>query len=385
MLFLKHDKKDGVGMKTLRKLWDFDLFILLLLISMFGLMMVYSSSFTFAILEYGDATYFLKKQLMWIIFGFTIFAVVSFIPYKLYGKYIAILVFIVILLLALVLVPGIGVERNFARRWLSIGPMLFQPSEIAKLVMIIYFAKVYTNKQDKIHDFRRGLMPPLIMLVIIFFLIAKQPDLGTALSLTVACGAILLISGARWLHLTGLMTIGLAGIVSIAFSADYRVERITSFMDPFADPAGDGFQLINSYIAIADGGWMGVGLGNSVQKLGYLPEAHTDFIMAIIVEELGLFGVVAVISFYLLLLLKGFSIFKKAPNYFGKLLSFGITILVTFQAVLNLASVSGLMPITGITLPFISYGGTSILVMFVSMGILMNISMHANHYYLKKN
>src|SRR5699024_3301983 len=178
--FLKHDKKGGVGMKTLRKLWDFDLFILLLLISMFGLMMVYSSSFTFAILEYGDATSFLNKQLMWITFGFIIFAVASFIPYKLYGKYIAILVFIVILLLALVLVPEIGVERNFARRWLSIGPILFQPSEIAKLVMIIYFAKVYTNKQDKIHDFRRGLMPPLIMLAIIFFLIAKQPDLGTA-------------------------------------------------------------------------------------------------------------------------------------------------------------------------------------------------------------
>lgn len=365
-------------MKTFRKLWDFDLFILLVLISLFGLMMVYSSSFTFAVLEYDDATYFFKRQLIWLAIGFVIFTIVSFIPYKLYGKYIAFLVFIALILLAVVLIPEIGIERNFARRWLKIGPLLFQPSEIAKLVMIIYFAKVYTNKQDKIHDFRRGLMPPLIMLVMMFLLIAKQPDLGTALSLTVACGAILLISGARWFHLAGLLTVGVVGIASIAFSADYRVERITSFLDPFSDPAGDGFQLINSYIAIAGGGWSGAGLGNSVQKLGYLPEAHTDFIMAIIVEELGLIGVIVVIGFYLLFLLKGFSIFKNCRDFFGKLLAFGITMLVIFQAVLNLASVSGLMPITGITLPFISYGGTSILVMFISAGILMNISMHTN-------
>lgn len=370
--------KDGVFMKTFRKLWDFDLFILLVLISLFGLMMVYSSSFTFAVLEYDDATYFFKRQLIWLAIGFVIFTIVSFIPYKLYGKYIAFLVFIALILLAVVLIPEIGIERNFARRWLKIGPLLFQPSEIAKLVMIIYFAKVYTNKQDKIHDFRRGLMPPLIMLVMMFLLIAKQPDLGTALSLTVACGAILLISGARWFHLAGLLTVGVVGIASIAFSADYRVERITSFLDPFSDPAGDGFQLINSYIAIAGGGWSGAGLGNSVQKLGYLPEAHTDFIMAIIVEELGLIGVIVVIGFYLLFLLKGFSIFKNCRDFFGKLLAFGITMLVIFQAVLNLASVSGLMPITGITLPFISYGGTSILVMFISAGILMNISMHTN-------
>lgn len=372
-------------MKKLRNIWDFDLFILLLLISLFGLMMVYSSSFTFAILEYGDATHFFKKQLTWVMVGFTVFIITSFIPYKLYGKYVAYMVFGVIILLILVLIPSIGVERNFARRWLEIGPMLFQPSEIAKLVMIIYFAKVYTNKQDKIHDFFRGVMPPLIMLAIVFFLITQQPDLGTALSLIVSCGAILLISGARWYHLAGLVTIAVLGVVTLAFSADYRVERMTSFINPFADPAGDGFQLINSYIAISTGGFTGMGLGNSVQKLGYLPEAHTDFIMAIIVEELGLFGVIAVISFYVLLLLKGFNIFKKTPDYFGKLLAFGVIVLVSFQAVLNLASVSGLMPITGITLPFISYGGTSILVMFISMGILMNISMHTNNYLQKKS
>lgn len=371
-------------MKTFRKLWDFDLFILLVLICLFGLMMVYSSSFTFAILEYGEATYFLKRQLIWIVVGFVLFGIVSFIPYQLYGKYVSVLLFIVMVLLGAVLVPEIGVERNFARRWLQIGPFLFQPSELAKLVMIIYFAKVYTNKQDKIHDFRRGILPPLIVLVAIFFLIAKQPDMGTALSLTVACCAILLISGARWFHLAGLISVGTVGIISIVFSANYRIERMTSFVNPFADPAGDGFQLINSYIAISGGGWTGLGLGNSVQKLGYLPEAHTDFIMAIIVEELGLFGLIIVIGFYLLLLLKGFSIFKSTPDYFAKLLSFGIIILISFQAMLNLASVSGWMPITGITLPFISYGGTSILVMFISMGILMNISMQTKQARLKQ-
>src|SRR5699024_1591028 len=196
-------------------------------------------------------------------------------------------------------------------------------------------------KRDKIHSFRQGLMPPLIMLAIVFILITQQPDLGTALSLIVACGAILLISGARWYHLTALVTIAVSGILILAFTVDYRMDRIISFTNPFADPAGEGFQLINSYIAISSGGLTGLGLGNSVQKLGYLPEAHTDFIMAIIVEELGIIGVVAVISFYVLLLLKGFSIFKRTPDYFGKYLAFGLIVLVSFQAVLNLASVSG--------------------------------------------
>lgn len=370
-------------MKKLRNIWDFDLLILLVLISLFGLMMVYSSSFTFSILEYGDSTHFFKKQLTWVLLGFVLFIIASFFPYKLYGKYVAYMVFITIILLILVLIPGIGIERNFATRWLKIGPLLFQPSEIAKLVMIVYFAKVYTNKRDKIHSFRQGLMPPLIMLAIVFILITQQPDLGTALSLIVACGAILLISGARWYHLTGLLTIAVSGILILAFTVDYRMDRIISFTNPFADPAGEGFQLINSYIAISSGGLTGLGLGNSVQKLGYLPEAHTDFIMAIIVEELGIIGVVAVISFYVLLLLKGFSIFKRTPDYFGKYLAFGLIVLVSFQAVLNLASVSGMIPITGITLPFISYGGTSILVMFIAMGILNNISMHAKNYELK--
>ena len=382
--YIQTREKDGVDMKKLRSIWDFDLIILLVLISLFGLMMVYSSSFTFSILEYGNATHFFNKQLTWILVGFVLFMIASFFPYKLYGKYVAYMVFISIILLLLVLIPGVGVERNFATRWLKLGPLLFQPSEIAKLVMIVYFAKVYTNKRDKIHDFRHGLMPPLIMLGIVFILITQQPDLGTALSLIVACGAILLISGARWYHLTGLLTIAMSGVLILALTVDYRMDRIISFTNPFADPAGEGFQLINSYIAISSGGFTGVGLGNSVQKLGYLPEAHTDFIMAIIVEELGVFGVIAVMGFYVLLLLKGFSIFKKTPDYFAKLLTFGLIILISFQAVLNLASVSGMMPITGIPLPFISYGGTSILVMFISMGILNNISMHANNYHLKK-
>src|SRR5699024_6362191 len=184
-------------------------------------------------------------------------------------------------------------------------------------------------------------------------------------------------------HLTGLLTIAMSGVLILALTVDYRMDRIISFTNPFADPAGEGFQLINSYIAISSGGLIGLGLGNSVQKLGYLPEAHTDFIMAFIVEELDIIGVVAVISFYEFLLLKGFSLFKKTTDYFVIYLAFGLIVLVSFQAVLNLASVSGMMHITGIKLPFISYVRISILVMFIVMGILNNISMHAKNCDLK--
>src|SRR5699024_1624299 len=327
-------------MKKLRNIWDFDLFILLVLISLFGLMMVYSSSFTFSILEYGDSTHFFKKQLTWVLLGFVLFIIASFFPYKLYGKYVAYMVFISIISLILVLIPGIGIERNFATRWLKIGPLLFQPSEIAKLVMIVYFAKVYTNKRDKIHSFRQGLMPPLIMLAIVFILITQQPDLGTALSLIVACGAILLLSGVRLYNVTGLLTIVVSGILILAFSVDYRMDRIISFTNPCADPAGEGFQLINSYIAISSGGLTGLGLGNSVQKLGYLPEAHTDFIMAIIVEELGIIGVVVIITLFITLLFCVFSILNETNYYFSKFIEICIIILIFVNVIMYYSDIS---------------------------------------------
>lgn len=366
------------AMKNIMKRWDFGLFTLILLMALFGLMMVYSSSFPFAILQHGEDNYFFNRQLMWIVVGFVIFFVVSFIPYQLLGKFIAPLILLLIVLLGLVLVPGIGVERNYSTRWLGFGPFVFQPSEIAKLIMLIYFAKAYSNKRNYIGEFSRGFLPPLLILVFVFFFIILQPDLGTGISIIIACGGILLLSGAKWQHLAVLGGLAVSGVAMLAFSADYRMDRMTSFVDPFADPLGQGLQLVNSYIAIGTGGFTGEGLGNSIQKMGYLPEAHTDFIMAIILEELGIIGLIIVMGMFVTFLLKGFDIFKKTPNYFGKFLAFGITIQICFQAILNLGSVSGLLPITGITLPLISYGGSSMVITLAGIGMLMNISMQNN-------
>ncbi len=340
--------------------------------------MVYSSSYTFSILEYGDERYFFNRQLMWIIMGFIMFFVVSFIPYQWYGKMIGPLVITMLVLLLLILIPHVGVTRNHSTRWLGAGPFLFQPSEIAKIIMILYFAKVYTNKRKYIENFYRGVLPPIILLVIVFTMILKQPDLGTGMILVVACGSIILISGARWKHLLALGGVAAVTLAVLATSADYRMKRLTSFVDPFADPQGQGFQIVNSFLAIGTGGLTGTGLGNSVQKLGYLPEAHTDFIMAIIVEELGVLGLAVIVALYVLLLFKGFSIFKHAPNFFGKFIAIGITVQICIQAVFNLGAVSGLMPVTGLPLPLVSYGGSSMLITLGSLGILMNISMQSN-------
>lgn len=357
---------------------DFPLLAIILALVLIGLMMVYSSSYTFSILEYGDERYFFNRQLMWIIMGLILFFIVSFIPYQWYGKMIGPLVIIMLALLLLVLIPHVGVTRNYSTRWLGAGPLLFQPSEIAKIIMVLYFAKVYTNKRKYIENFSRGLLPPIILLVVVFTLILKQPDLGTGMILVVACGSIILISGARWKHLLALGSIAVVTLVVLATSADYRMKRLTSFIDPFADPQGQGFQIVNSFLAIGTGGLTGTGLGNSVQKLGYLPEAHTDFIMAIIVEELGIIGLAVIIALYVLLLFKGFSIFKHAPNFFGKFIAMGITVQICIQALFNLGAVSGLMPVTGLPLPLVSYGGSSMLITLAGLGILMNISIQSN-------
>ncbi|MFC2947303.1 putative lipid II flippase FtsW [Virgibacillus sediminis] len=368
-------------MRRMMRNVDTGLLMLILLMVAFGLMMVYSASFVFAALEYGNASHFFSRQMIWAVLGLLLFTVVSFIPYQMYGRYIAFFVGLTIFLLVLVLVPGVGLERNYSTRWLGIGPLVFQPSEIAKVVMILYFARAYSKKREYIEDFKNGLLPPLIMLGAVFFLILAQPDLGTGISITIACGAILLVSGAKITHLGGLGLVAGSGIAYLGFSAEYRLERITSFMDPFADPQGNGFQLVNSYLAIGTSGFSGEGLGNSIQKLGYLPEAHTDFIMSIVLEELGVLGLVLVMGMYLIFLLKGFRIFKHAPSHFGRLLAFGLVVQITFQAILDMGAISGMLPITGITLPLISYGGTSMVITLISLGILMNISIQSNQFH----
>ena len=356
------------------KKYDYVLISAIFLLCFSGLLMVYSASYPLGISQYGDARYFIDRQLKSFFIGLVLFMIAALFPHRLYARLSPIIVMVSIVLLVLVLVPGIGVERNFSQRWIQIGSFMFQPSEAVKLGMIIYFASIYTKKQEYIDHFGKGILPPLLILGFVCLLILKQPDLGTATSVLLTCGMILLCSGARRLHLFMLAGVASLSFVYFAFSETYRLKRILSFLDPFQDPQGDGYQLINSYFAIALGGIKGNGLGESVQKLGYLPEAHTDFIMAITIEELGILGLLLILTLYFLIMYRGIRISIRLKDTFSKLLAIGLTSHIIIQVFFNLGAVSGLLPITGIPLPFVSYGGSSLILMMISGGMLAQLS-----------
>lgn len=353
--------------------YDWVLIITAFLLIGFGLLMVYSASFPLGIDISGDPYHFLKRQFVWFAVGTFLFFLILHIPYRFYKKIVPLLVLISILLLVSVLL--FGEEIKGAKRWLSIGPVTIQPSEFIKLAVIIYLAHVYSNKQKYIDQFVRGVLPPLIIVACMFGLIIMQPDLGTAAMVLLAGGTIVFLSGARWFHL--LVLGGLSGgfILWLAKETPYRMQRLIAFQDPFTHQMDSGgYQLIQSYIAMAHGGLTGTGLGKSAQKMHFLPEPHTDFIFPVIVEELGIFGLLFVVGCFFILLWRGFVTGVRAPDVFGKLLAFGITFFFMFQALLNLMAVSGLVPITGVPLPFVSYGGSSLIASMISLGIVANIA-----------
>lgn len=360
-------------MKKRLKKFDYGLIAVIIALSIFGTIMIYSSSYTLSTLQYDHGHYYFVRQLIFLVLGLITFAMVSFISLKTLGKLSPMLVIVSIILLILVLIPGLGVVRNQARRWLAY-PFTFQPSEIVKVFMIVYFSHIYAKKQAYIDQFKKGVLPPLFILALVFFLILEQPDFGTATHILIICGIIVFFSGVKLRHILLLGSVGISGVIFFMVSQPYRLERLTSFANTFDDPSGDGYQLINSYISIATSGLTGNGLGNSVQKLGYLPEAHTDFIMAVIVEELGLIAVLFVIGSYLFILYRGIRISQEVDSLYLKLLALGVTFQIAIQAVFNLGAVSGVLPITGIPLPFISFGGTSLVFTLLSAGILVNVS-----------
>ncbi|MBY0123762.1 putative lipid II flippase FtsW [Bacillus sp. S/N-304-OC-R1] len=366
------------------KKYDYLLVLAIVLLCLFGLTMVFSASYPLAMLEHHPPRFFLIKQMQSLGIGLVFFVITAILPYRIYGKLSPIFVVISIFLLIAVLIPGIGVERNYSQRWLKIGSFIIQPTEAVKLAMIVYFAYIYAKKQEYIHHFWKGVMPPLFILGIVFTLILKQPDLGTATAILIPCGFILSCSGPRKIHIIFLGVVALCGIATLAMTASYRLERLLSYLNPFGDPDGNGYQLVNSYFALSSGGLWGRGLGNSIQKLGYLPEAHTDFIMSIIVEELGVIGLLFVIGSYLFIMYRGMRIAQRSTESFPKLLAIGLTFQIMIQAIFNLGAVSGLLPITGVPLPFISYGGSSLIIMLISSGILVNLSYHANRAIEKK-
>ena len=357
----------------MRKNFNWLLFISVIVISVFGVIMIYSASYIWAEYKYGDALKYVKNQGLFLIIGIILMYIISKIDYKFYMKKSNLILAGCIVLLILVLIPGVGTVRNGSRSWFGIGSFGIQPSEFAKLGMIIFTSKYLTNNDKAMKNFK-GVLPILVLTLSIFGLIMLQPDFGTGTILVMSIIGILFIAGLNIKYFIRLGIVGVIGVVGLIVAAPYCLSRILSFLNPWSDPLGSGFQIIQSLYAIGPGGLFGYGFGNSRQKHFFLPEPQTDFIFSIISEELGFMGCLLVVSLFVVICYSGFKISKNCDDLFGKYLSFGLIFQLAFQAVLNLMVVTGLIPVTGVTLPFLSYGGSSLLVSMASMGILLNIS-----------
>ncbi len=296
-----------------------------------------------------------------------------------YYKNASKILIVAFILLVLVLIPGIGIVRNGSRSWFGIGPFGIQPSEFAKLSLII-FASKYLEKNDKLlKNYQKGVFPILSILLLTFGLIMLEPDFGTGMILVISILSIMFVAGVNMKFFLYLGIIGIIGIVLLVMIAPYRMDRITSFLNPWSDPLGTGFQIIQSLYAIGPGGLLGMGLFNSRQKQFYLPEPQTDFIFSIISEELGVLGVIIVISLFAIMLYRSIKISLECEDKFNKYLSFGLIFQMIVQCIMNLSVVIGLIPVTGVTLPFLSYGGSSLLISCISVGIILSISKEKNN------
>lgn len=361
-----------------RRAPDFWLYVPVIVLAGIGVVMVYSASSIVAADRYGDAAYFLKRQLVWVGLGGVAMLLAQRIYYAALRRFTPLLLLLALAALILVLVPGIGRVAGGARRWISLGgPLSVQPAEAAKLVLTLYLANFLTVRADGLRDFRRGVLPPLLITGLMFGLILLQPDLGSAMLIGMVTFIMLFVAGARLTHLAGLTALGISGVLVAILGEEYRRRRLLAFLDPWADPQGAGFHIIQSLLALGSGGVLGVGLGNSRQKFFYLPERHTDFIFSILGEELGLVGTGAVIAMFALFAYRGFRAARRAPDQFGALLAAGITTMILIQAVLNIGVTTGVLPITGVPLPFLSFGGSSLLFTMIAAGVLLNISQYA--------
>lgn len=353
---------------------DIVLFITVCIIALFGVIMIYSSSYVWANYKFNDPFKYLKNQALFYIMGIILMYVFSKIDYKFYYKYSAKILLGALILLILVLIPGIGSIRNGSRSWFGIGSFGIQPSEFAKLSLIIFTAKYLNNNEYAMKDFKKGILPIFIITLLVFFLIMLQPDFGTGFIIIVTIIGLMFIAGLNIKIFIKFGIIGLIAISGLIVVAPYRLKRILSFLNPWNDPLGSGFQIIQSLYSIGPGGLFGLGLGNSIQKHFYLPEPQTDFIFSIISEEFGFLGILILSVLFITIFYISLKISMKCDNLFGKYLSFGITFGLIFQTLLNLSVVVGLLPVTGVTLPFISYGGSSLLICMISVGIILNIS-----------
>ncbi|MBI3596897.1 MAG: putative lipid II flippase FtsW [Nitrospirae bacterium] len=357
---------------------DRSLILLTLLLMVTGLVMIYSASAVLAGRQYGDSLFFFKRQILWAAVGLIALGIVSHVPYEVWNRMALPLVLMTVILLGLVLIPGIGIELNGSRRWFRLGPLTLQPSEAARLCAVIYLARYLMKKRNRLDDFFRDFLPPMIVIGVLLALIMGESDLGTAAVLGLVAGLMLFIGGARWRHLWVMGLLAAPVLYAMIMKIGYRRQRWMAFLDPWRDPTDTGFQMIQSFLALGGGGPVGMGLGEGRQKLFFLPYPHTDFIFAVIGEELGLLGTLSVLVLFGMLAWRGLSISLKAPDPFGRHLAFGLTMMIIVQAMVNMAVVTGLLPTKGLTLPFLSYGGSSLVANLTAVGILWNISRTAS-------
>ncbi|WP_195573436.1 putative lipid II flippase FtsW [Paenibacillus sp. 1001270B_150601_E10] len=368
---------------------DFQLLVLTLLLVGFGVVMVFSASSNTAAVSklYNfDAFYFVKRQLMWAVLGLIAMLIAMNIPYQFYKKWF--LPLFIVTAILLLLVPYFGASINGARSWFRLGPISIQPTEIAKIAMVLYLSALITKKGEKFREFKRGLFPVMIIVGFVIGLIMLQPDFGSAFIIAITAGIIVIAGGANLKHILNCALVGLLGIVTVlginmlipsdGTGSDYKMGRIQSWLDPFHDAQNASYNLLQSLKAIAHGGWTGAGFGQSIQKLLYLPYPYNDFIFAVIAEELGFIGTTIFLCFYAYFVLRGLLIALRCPDIFGTLVGVGIIGNIAIQAFINIGGVTRTIPITGVTLPFISAGGTSLFITMASIGILLSISRESN-------
>jgi len=355
---------------------DSPLLVAILVLLVGSVVMVYSSSSVVALTTYDDPAFFMKRQIMWAVAGLALMAIAMRTDHRVLQDKRVVLVLLIasLALLAATLVPGVGRMVNGSRRWLRFGMFSFQPSEFAKFVVVVYLSYYIAKKGAELRNFMNGIFPVYVVIGVFLVAAGRQPDFGAAMTVAGVAGIMLFAGGANILHLGGTVVAALPLVYFAVAHSAYRSRRIFSFLDPWADPQGSGHQIIQSFLAFGSGGLFGRGLGEGRQKLLFLPERHSDFIYAVIGEELGLAGALAVIVLFLIILWRGVRIALASGDMFSRMLAFGITVLICFQGLINMAVVTGLLPTKGIALPLVSYGGSSLVITLLALGVLLNIS-----------
>lgn len=355
--------------------FDYSLLLIVFALLASGLAVLYSASTVNSFKNFGNTTYYILHQLTYGAgIGLALMYILSKIDYHIWQKYLPFLIFVSLLLLALVKIPGLGFSSGGATRWIDVGPIIFQPAELAKLVIIFYLASWIDKKRATLHDFYFGLLPSLLIVGLFASLILWQPDLGTMIVLLLVSFFMLLVAGIPWKYVIYSALGGFLTLFALIKIEPYRVRRLTTFFDSSLDPKGISYQINQALLAIGSGGWLGLGYGLSRQKHNYLPEVMTDSIFAVLSEELGLIRELGVILLFVFFLTKGVQIAKNAPDTFGRMVAFGITAWITLQTVINIGAIAGLLPLTGIPLPFFSYGSSALIANLAAIGILLNIS-----------